>query len=962
MDSIESKINEIAKLVFELEEADLSSFTAIVTELKMLEAIVAALPDGDSRKNYVSVITKTIDFLVNQINASTDYTLALKNLSESVSNIQEIFVNKKDPSGLKFPFRVEINQEEETSSSAIHLDEDLVAEFVEKLHSDLTDLESMLLKLESSESFNDDLIAIKRLVHTIKGEAGVLNLMDIQLVCHEAETYIENHATIEIVDKLLDVKDWLTSKSQELTGEIEAEEHEKPESLIERLFQETQEVVSDQNPAKDVQESQEETPDESQTIQASAVENNENLQEEANQEKEIQKESNEQLTQPENVEKITTPVQEEVKEQVIMSENQDYSYIADESATVSLDDEEFIREFLTEAAEHLDNVDQAVLTLEQDPEDKDAINVIFRAYHTIKGISGMLDFEDVKNVAHNAENILDMARQDELQVNGDVIDIIFESTDKLRNYLDEIETAINGEKVFYRDKNAPAMIEMLKGFIERVKGGESSTQQAEASKAQEKPQEHNVIQETVAEKKEESVPQKVVEQAEKKEQVPVAAAEKVAANVSSAKTVEKKPSPTKSAKDSKKVTKVKELIKVDTAVLDKILNTIGEIVIAQSMVQRNFSEGEVETDKAERNLRQLEKITRELQELGMSLRMTSVKSTFEKMARLVRDVAKKTGKLVTFQMEGEDTELDRNVVERISDPLVHMIRNAVDHGIEDNAEDRISAGKKPSGNVILRAFYEGGNVHIQIQDDGKGLDRDVIFRKAVEKGIVTEGQKMSDEEVFSLIFAPGFSTAAQITDVSGRGVGMDVVKKNIEALRGRIGIKSQKGEGTIFTIMLPLTLAIIDGMIIKVGEEKFIIPTLNISESIKVRNEQFNYALGKGESVMIRNELIPVYRLNDMFGIKKMNHKNIGNDSQLMVVVENVGKQVGLLVDEIVGQQQIVIKNLGSLFKDLKGFSGGAIMADGSVGLIIDIASLVSLDTQLNRGQISEAMNGMAMQ
>jgi two-component system chemotaxis sensor kinase CheA len=341
------------------------------------------------------------------------------------------------------------------------------------------------------------------------------------------------------------------------------------------------------------------------------------------------------------------------------------------------------------------------------------------------------------------------------------------------------------------------------------------------------------------------------------------------------------------------------------------------------------------------NISHLDKITRELQEMSTSLRMVPLQSTFQKMARLVRDLSKKIGKDVEFLIKGEKTELDKTVVDRIGDPLVHMVRNAIDHGIESSPEKRRENGKPEKGKVSLRAFHKGGSIYIEIEDDGKGLDKNAIFAKAVERGIINETANLSEKEIFSLIFAPGFSTAESVTEVSGRGVGMDVVKKNIEALRGQIDIQSEPGKGSIFSIKLPLTLAIIDGMVVKVGPERYIIPTLSIVMSVSVPKGRIETIQNKGEMLSLQNELIPVFRLERIFEVEEQ--KKNDTEERLVVIIEEDGMKTGIIIDELLGQQQIVIKNLGEFLKESPGISGGAIMPDGSVGLILDVSGLVKL-------------------
>jgi two-component system chemotaxis sensor kinase CheA len=309
------------------------------------------------------------------------------------------------------------------------------------------------------------------------------------------------------------------------------------------------------------------------------------------------------------------------------------------------------------------------------------------------------------------------------------------------------------------------------------------------------------------------------------------------------------------------------------------------------------------------------------------------------MARLVRDLSRKSGKAINFQSKGDETELDRAFVDKIGDPLVHMIRNAVDHGIE-SPHDRLVAGKAPEALVELRAFHEGGNIHVEVRDDGRGLNKEAILAKAMEKGLISPEDRLSDQEVYNLIFLPGFSTAKVVTEVSGRGVGMDVVKRNIEELRGYVQIQSELGKGTRFKIILPLTLALIDGMVVKVGDERYIIPVLSVVESLRPAAGMVTSLIGKGEMLTLRSRQVPLFRVGRIFG----NEKAVSDATKaLVVVVEHEGRHVGLMVDDLIGMQQTVIKSLGSGITHGAGFSGGAIMADGRVGLIVDVAGVIKI-------------------
>jgi two-component system chemotaxis sensor kinase CheA len=391
--------------------------------------------------------------------------------------------------------------------------------------------------------------------------------------------------------------------------------------------------------------------------------------------------------------------------------------------------------------------------------------------------------------------------------------------------------------------------------------------------------------------------------------------------------------------DARGVVHVKETIRVDYERLENMINTVGEMVLAESMISQDDTILAHPSEALNKKVYNLRQVTRKLQELGTSIRMVPIAGTFQKMARLVRDLSKKSGKAVVFTSKGDETELDRAFVDKIGDPLVHMIRNAVDHGIEA-PQERAAAGKPPEGQIELRAFHEGGNIHVEIWDDGKGLDKAAIMAKAIEKGLIGADERLSDSDIFNLIFLPGFSTAKQITEVSGRGVGMDVVKRNIEELRGYVNIESEPGQGSKFRIILPLTLALIDGMVVTVGKERYIIPVLSVVESLRPPPGIVNTIIGKGEMITIRKRQLPLFRL-----AKVLNVDGAESDptKALVVVVEHDGRHTGLLVDDLIGLQQTVIKTLGAGMPHSVGFSGGAIMADGRVGLIVDVAGVLKL-------------------
>jgi two-component system chemotaxis sensor kinase CheA len=386
------------------------------------------------------------------------------------------------------------------------------------------------------------------------------------------------------------------------------------------------------------------------------------------------------------------------------------------------------------------------------------------------------------------------------------------------------------------------------------------------------------------------------------------------------------------------IVQARESIKVDADRLDLMVDLIGELVIAEAMVSQTPMGREDSEALLARRLGHMDKITRELQSISMSMRMVPVRGTFQKMARLVRDLAKKEGKDVEFITEGDDTELDKNVVDMVADPLMHMVRNSVDHGIE-SPEAREAAGKPRQAKVILRAYHEGGGIYIDITDDGKGLDRKAILAKAVERGLMQPGEEPPDSEVWNLIFQPGFSTAKEVTDVSGRGVGMDVVLRNINALHGRIDIRSERGVGSTFSIRLPLTLAIIDGMAVMVGEERFIIPIGNVVRATRPEPGEVHTINTSGEVLHQHDRLIPLFRLHALMDIPNAEHDP---EKGIVLILEDAGRRIAVLADDLIGQQQVVIKPLGKSLGSVPGLAGGAIMPDGRVGLILDTASLLN--------------------
>jgi two-component system chemotaxis sensor kinase CheA len=407
---------------------------------------------------------------------------------------------------------------------------------------------------------------------------------------------------------------------------------------------------------------------------------------------------------------------------------------------------------------------------------------------------------------------------------------------------------------------------------------------------------------------------------------------------------EKAVKPAKPATSKKPTAKGSSSIRVDTSKIDTLINMVGELVITQSMlslVGENFELNKL--DQLKNGLSQLERHTRELQESVMNIRMLPISFVFSRFPRLVHDLSTKLDKKIELVMVGEHTEVDKTVVELLSDPLVHLVRNSLDHGIEMPA-DRVVAGKPETGTITLEAYHRGGNIVIEVKDDGKGLNKDILRAKAIEKGLIDEDAILTDKQIYELIFMAGFSTAEKLTDVSGRGVGMDVVRRNIQSLGGNIEIISELGKGSTIAIHLPLTLAIMDGQSIAVGDERFIVPLGAIIESINVKESMINRVAGRGETFRLRDEYLPIIRMHEIFDVKTAQATKLTEG--LVVVVDGQGMRCGLFVDDLLGQQQVVIKSLEANYRKVEGVSGATILGDGSVALILDIPGLVRLSNQ----------------
>ncbi len=603
-------------------------------------------------------------------------------------------------------------------------------------------------------------------------------------------------------------------------------------------------------------------------------------------------------------------------------------------------DAELLGEFIAEGSDLIENAEEALLTLETNPEDIESVGTVFRAFHTVKGTAAFLELSLISELGHHAESLLSRVRDGDIRYSGGYADLSLRALDMIKDLITRVQVALTGDPLL-----------KPRGYDELVKvlANPEAAGISEESDGVPAPRVGDML---VAQKKLEREKVEEAADAHPDEKLGVAL---VKSNAASVKDVGQALRAQKRIKSSSPV--MDSSVRVSTQRMDRLIDMVGELVIAHSMIAQDNLISNSDNHDLAKKVAHTSKIIRELQDVSMSMRMVPLKATFNKMARLVRDVSRKVGKNVNLVTEGEDTEIDRNLVNIINDPLVHMVRNAVDHGIE-MPEERQQTGKPEYGDVQLLAYHSAGSVVVEIRDDGRGLDRDVILAKAREKGLIgassdNNDRSLSDREIFNMIFAPGFSTAQVVTDVSGRGVGMDVVKKNIESLRGQVEIKSELGRGSVFRMSLPLTLAIIDGMVVRVGCETYVIPTISIVRSINPVAGDLSTVLQHGEMLTLKDGLIPLYRMAHLYHIEDAKDDP---DDTVIVIVEDEERRAGLVIDELIGRQQVVIKSLGETMKDIPGISGGAIMPDGRVGLIIDVGGLVRLASCGQDGEVREEL------
>ena len=582
-------------------------------------------------------------------------------------------------------------------------------------------------------------------------------------------------------------------------------------------------------------------------------------------------------------------------------------------------EDDILRDFLTEAKENLEKLDEEFIELEQDPQNTEILKSIFRTMHTLKGTAGFFGFKTLEGIAHFAEDILSKLRDGLVVADEEIIDMLLRAVDHIKAIVAYLEE----HKQEPVDDTYLEFLVELSNFAEKIakraKGKEAPEEKAKAEKG---PGEAPKEEEKSKEEKEEPPKEKV--EGEKKDE-------------------EERPSPPspsvperkreEAPKAAPQVSLTETHIRVDVKLLDHLMNLAGELVLARNRLVQIA--GEVNDTELMRATQSLSLVTTEMQETIMKTRMQPIGTVFNKFPRIVRDLARSSGKKVNLHIEGADTELDRSIIEAIKDPLTHLVRNSIDHGIE-MPDERVQVGKPSVGTLVLRAYHEGGQVIIEIEDDGRGIDVEKVKKKAIEKGLITpeEAERMSDREAIALIFRPGFSTAEKVTNISGRGVGMDVVKTNIERLGGSVEINSIKGAGTTVRVKIPLTLAIVPALIILSGGERYAIPQVNLKELVNIEKEEEIHRIGSSEFYRLRGEIIPLVRLSQI--LKNTN----GGEERSLVILSSGAMDFGLLVDEVRDSEEIVVKPLGRLLKGIPIYAGATIMGDGKVALILDVVGL----------------------
>lgn len=905
---LETAINNLSLLVVMVDPHDKMG----IETLQMLcQKCIQIVENDPNYSRIVDCLQRSEEILSN--NSAADYLRFVEEMTKAAQQFMS------DPDGAVFPCEEGQNQNNDCEFGA-HYDEEFLPEFIEKHSLLLDEMEGAALQLQYSGANITEAKAnnfekyVRSYLHNIKGDAGAIGISGIERVTHDLEDLLLEHKPHTVVSTLLLYKEWVMSCFNSFIA---------AQAPLENSTQ----IIARLHASVDMSTSE---------AQSESSLHVNDLGESALAHIPAHIPANGHANGVESATSVSvyttnasdTSSTDDVDEEIV---GEDYQIMAEPS---------LFAEFAAEAEDHLNEIERVLLE-EGEAASSDGIDKVFRGVHSLKGASSFFNLKEINETSHVLENILDQVRQGVRKLEQDLIQIVFHYVDLQKKLIVRARTAVETQGISKTMRQSVQFLGMVNAY---TSGNYDKAEFAKAEAKAEISNQQKAISDCSAGARKDAHTGTVAESSSAKAAFPVSATVVDAPAQHQPQAKQQKPSESLD---------VKTFIKIDTERLDGLIDSIGEMVIYSSILVRKCRELLSGHEAVIKTSHQVEKFSRELQEIGMSMRLDPIKGLFQKMSRLIWDVSKKLKKEITFSMKGEDTELDRTVIERLADPLMHMVRNAIDHGIEP-PDEREAMGKSRKGLIELHAYHDGGSIKLIIRDDGRGLDKQKLRAKAVEKGIIAEGDIMTDSEVYNLIFAPGFSTADKVTDISGRGVGMDVVRNNILSMRGHVNIESTLGKGSTFTIELPLTLAIIDGVEALVGVEKFIIPTLSILELIKPTPEMICSTIGECDTFQFRGRFLTLFDLNRLY---KMEGDSSARKERIVVVVENGGEQIALLVDDILGSCQTVIKSLGTMFNDRVGLAGCAIMPNGDIGLILDVRSLVELarDKYVFAGKVDRA-------
>ncbi len=951
-DEIKEKIEQLSMDVVLVDPSDGDELGDILLQFNGIKDLAAENNDADLLSR-ASAAAGIIETLIERGNPNP--SAVIDEIGETVSLMQhharENRLEENSAPSLP-PAEVEPSGDNDPGAGGLrhpgklpdYLDDNLFSEFLTLQTEILEKIENLILDIEETAS-DSNIKELKRIFHTLKGEAGFLNLLDVEQLCHKTEDIMEKTDAVLLTDLLLSVKDWIASAFKYYSGN-----NVTPED-VGRLISEIDNFRSDVAAA--ASHSVSETPPTLDTMKSDGPHG---------------MEDSPAWTHPSVTDGITdAPERETIPLDDPGSDDFHEDFFLD-TGVLDSTDEFLVSHFKNFARNNIEVAAQSLVLALPDSMDTELLVTVRESFSRIKGVA---DFIALRGLAMLCSLGLRVAEAYTRERSREVLPLLSEAAACMETLVDRITAAVSLDGHVEYDPAWGETYNKLSAFEGNMAGpccgdlpfvlpGEQTDSEATGSSLE--PGSPTALPDMKIVKTGDSPPALSFADKDKRER-PRSPHAKEKSTAPTSPVMEKPASPTPFVKESpvapastaapaksrsapaQQVQNMAESVKVKADRLDRMIDMIGELVIAESMVTQSSEIRLLNSPELIRQMGQLNKITRELQEAGLSLRMIPIRATFRKMSRVIRDTARKSGKKIRFTLSGEETELDKTVVDSIGDPLLHMVRNAVDHGIESTPDDRIKKGKPEVGSVELRAFHRGGNIYIQIEDDGRGLHKDAILHKAFERGLIDGEKELSEQEIHRMIFEPGFSTAENVTDISGRGVGMDVVRTAVETINGSIEIDSAPGKGSVFTIRLPVTLAIIDGMVVVAGDQRYIIPTLSIITSMPFDQDDTTGIFEAGNMVRLQDALVPLVSTELLFP-KEDGEEPVVPDRGLMVVLEENGKQAALVVDEIIGKQQIVIKPLQESMGKIPGISGGAIMSDGRVSLILDVETFVNFAHQ----------------